>query len=69
LILLANIVAWPIAYYIIHGWLQNFSYRISIQVWVFILSGILSFAFAVFAAGYRSMLAATKNPIESLRHE
>ena len=69
LILFANILAWPIAFIIVHGWLQNFSYRISIHVWIFVISGIFSFVFAVFTAGYKSILAATKNPVDSLRYE
>jgi putative ABC transport system permease protein len=68
-ILVANIIAWPIAWYLSRNWLQNFAYRINIQIWVFILSGLLALAVALLTISYQSIKAALANPLESLRYE
>jgi ABC-type antimicrobial peptide transport system permease subunit len=69
LVVIANILAWPLAYYFINSWLQNFAYRTSINWLFFILSGILSLLIALFTVSIQSAKAATANPIESLRYE
>jgi len=68
-VLLANIIAWPAAYYFMNKWLQNFAYRIGLSVWVFILSGLAAFCIALFTVSYQSIKAATANPVKSLRYE
>ena len=68
-VFLANIIAWPIAYYIMNKWLQNFAYRIDLSVWIFILSGLAALAVALITVGYQSIKAATANPVDSLRYE
>jgi len=68
-ILLANIIAWPIAWYLSRNWLQNFAYRIGVQIWVFILSGLLALAIALLTISYQSIKAALADPIDSLRYE
>jgi ABC-type antimicrobial peptide transport system permease subunit len=69
LILIANIFAWPAAYYFISNWLQNFEYRINIPFYVFILSAILTIVVAFTTVGYQTIKAAMMNPIDSLRSE
>ena len=69
LILIGNIIAIPLAYYILHKWLQNFHYRISIGVEIFLLSTIMIAAIAVLSISYQSIKAALANPIDSLRYE
>jgi hypothetical protein len=68
-IVIANLFAWPIAYYAMNKWLQNFAYRISLNVWIFILSGLAALAIALLTVSYQSIKAATTNPIDSLRYE
>ena len=69
LFLLANVIAWPIAYYIGHRWLNNFAYRIGIGPWIFILASMLTFLIAFLTIGYQSIKAASSNPAVILRHE
>jgi len=65
----ANIIAWPIAYIAMNNWLQNFTYRIHINLWIYIFAGVLAMAIAFLTVSYHSFIAATANPIESLRYE
>jgi len=68
-VLLANIIAWPIAYYAMSRWLQNFAYRISIEPWIFVLAAALSFVVALLTVSYQAIKAALANPAEALRYE
>jgi putative ABC transport system permease protein len=68
-VLLANIIAWPVAYFAMHRWLQNFAYRTRIGVWVFFLAAFLAFMIAVLTVSYQAVRAALANPAESLRYE
>ena len=68
-IIVANIIAWPMTFYGINKWLQNFAYRIDITIWPFILSGIITFFIAFLTVGYLAIKAAGSNPIDSLRSE
>ena len=68
-ILLANIVACPIAYYFMNKWLQDFAYRIDISWWIFVLSGGITLVIALLTVSYQAIKAATRNPVESLRYE
>ena len=68
-VILANIFAWPIAYYVMTTWLQEFAYRIEIQWWMFALSGVLSLLVAFLTISTQAIKAAVANPIEALRHE
>jgi putative ABC transport system permease protein len=68
-VLLANIIAWPIAYYTMHRWLQSFAYRSDIGLTVFILSGFIAVVIALMTVSFQAVRAATANPIDSLRYE
>jgi putative ABC transport system permease protein len=68
-VLFANIIAWPIAYYSMNKWLQNFAYRVNLSVWIFILSGLAALVIALLTVSYQSIKAALANPVESLRYE
>lgn len=68
-ILLANFVAWPVAYIILHQWLQNFAYHISPQWWMFCAAGALTLLIALITIGTQSVKAALANPVISLRME
>ena len=68
-VLIANVIAWPIAYFVMNQWLQNFAYKVNIGMWVFALSGALALLIALVTVGSHTLRAATANPIESLRYE
>lgn len=68
-VLIANIIAWPVAYLIMNTWLQDFAYRINISVWAFILSAAIAFLIALLTVSYQSIKVALTNPANSLKYE
>jgi len=68
-ILFANIVAWPIAYFVMNNWLQDFANRIHIQILTFILAAFLTLLIAIFTVIYQSLKAALADPVRALRYE
>ena len=69
LVLVANLIAWPVAYYAMSKWLENFAYRIDIGWWVFALAGGLALVIALLTVSTQAVRAALANPVESLRYE
>jgi len=69
LVLAANIIAWPIAYYLMHRTLQNYAYRISMNVITFIAAGFAALMIALLTVSYHSLKAAFSNPSETLKYE
>jgi putative ABC transport system permease protein len=67
LVLLANVIAWPLAYFAIHRWLQDYAYRVTISWWVFALAGVLALAIALITVSILAFRAAIANPVNSLR--
>jgi putative ABC transport system permease protein len=68
-VLAANVIAWPIAYFAMERWLQNFAYRVDLGWWTFFLAGGLTFCVALLTVSAQAMRAARANPVESLRYE
>lgn len=68
-VLIANLIAWPVAYYLMNIWLQDFAYRINISWWVFALSGGIALLIALVTISFLAIKAATANPVKSLRYE
>ena len=68
-VLIANLFAWPAAYFVMNEWLKSFAYRINIGVWTFVLSGLLAVGIALGTVSYQALKAARANPIDSLRYE
>lgn len=68
-VMVASLIAWPVAYFIIHKWLQGFAYRTSPSIWVFGLSAAFAFLIAVLTVSYQSIKSAIANPVNSLRYE
>jgi len=66
---LANAIAWPVAYYFMHNWLQKFAYRTDPGIDVFLLAGGITLAIALLTIGYQALRAAMSNPVEALRYE
>lgn len=69
LVIAANIIAWPIAYYAISKWLQNFPYPVGIGLGTFVISTLITLVIALITVGFQSTKAARANPIDSLRYE
>jgi len=68
-VILANLFAWPIGWYIMKNWLRDFSYRTLIGIEIFILAGAVAFGIALLTIGYQAFKAASSNPVDSLRYE
>ncbi len=68
-VLIANLIAWPIAWYLMDKWLQNFAYKMEMDWWIFVLSGGTALIIAVIAVSTQAIKAAISNPVESLRYE
>jgi putative ABC transport system permease protein len=69
LVAIGNLIAWPVAYFLMKSWLDNFAYRTSLALWVFIATAFLSLAVALLTVSYKSIKAALSNPVDSLRYE
>jgi putative ABC transport system permease protein len=69
LVLVANSIAFPIAFYAMNSWLKDFSYRISIEWWVFVVAGLLAIVIALLTVSYQAIKAALMNPVKTLKTE
>ena len=69
LVLIAALIALPIAWITMHSWLEAFPYRITMNIWLFILSGVVALIIALLTICFQSIRAATANPVKSLRTE
>ena len=68
-VLISNVIAWPLAYFAMKYWLQNFTYRIDFPFWTFIISLLLSLTIAVISVSWQSLKASRMNPATSIRVE
>lgn len=62
-------IAWPVAWYAMSRWLENFAYRISLSWWTFLLAGALALTIALATVSWQAIRAATANLVEALRYE
>ncbi len=69
LVLIAAILAFPAAWYVMNKWLQNYPYRVEMGIWVFAFAGILVLMIALCTVGFQAIKAAVANPVKSLRTE
>lgn len=69
LVLISMVIAFPLGYYLMDKWLQDFAYRIEIEWWIFALAGLMTMLIAFLTISYKSIRAANVNPIKSLRTE
>jgi ABC-type antimicrobial peptide transport system permease subunit len=69
LVLLSCLIAFPVAGWIMHAWLQGYAYRIGIQWWVFLIAGAASIVIALVTVSVQAIRAAAANPVKSLRTE
>lgn len=68
-VLLANLIAWPLAYFVMRNWLQNFAYRTQIGVGVFFLTGFISLLIALLTVSYQSIRSALSDPAQAVKYE
>lgn len=68
-VLVANLIAWPTAWYILQKWLKNFYYHTDLQVSIFILAGVLALVAAFVTVSFQSIKVAISNPAKALRYE
>ena len=66
---LAIFIAWPIGYFIMKSWLQNFAYKIQINLAYFLLAGIATCAVAIITVSFQTIKAANGNPVKALNYE
>jgi putative ABC transport system permease protein len=69
LVLIAAVIASPLAWYFMHGWLQDFAYRVNIGWWIFGIAGMIALLIALVTISFRAIRAAIANPVKSLRTE
>lgn len=69
LIVVSNLIAWPIAYYVMAKWLEDFAYRISQGPQIFLLSGVAALIIGLMTVGYQAVKAALSNPVEVIKYE
>ena len=69
LIVIAFIIATPVAWFAVDWWLKNYTYKVEVGVFVYVLAGLFAFVIAWLTMGYQSFKAASSNPVESLRSE
>lgn len=68
-VIIANIIAWPVAFGGVSKWLENFAYKIDITFWPFLLAGIIAFIIVIVTISFQIIRAATANPIKSIKYE
>jgi len=68
-VLVANAIAWPVAYFLMNAWLQDYYYRIKLGLPIFLLSAALSVAIAQLTVSFQALKAARTDPVKSLRYE
>jgi putative ABC transport system permease protein len=69
LVLIAFLIASPVAWFIMNNWLSDFAYRINISAWIFISAGLLAMIIALVTISFQAIKAAITNPVKSLRTE
>jgi putative ABC transport system permease protein len=69
LVFIASVLAFPIAWWAMHKWLQDFAYRVGISWWVFVIAGLAAVSIALITVSFQAIKAAVANPVKSLRTE
>jgi len=69
LVIIASIIAWPIAYYVMNNWLQDFAYASDLSVWTFLLAAVGAVIITVVTVSYQATKAALTNPVDALQYE
>jgi len=69
LVILSSLISFPVAWWLMHNWLQNYAYRVEISWWIFIVAAALAIVIALFTISFQAIKAALTNPVKSLRTE
>jgi putative ABC transport system permease protein len=69
LLIIATFIAWPLTYYLMSNWLENFAYRIGLDLIPFVVASVIALAIAVFTTSFQALKAANTNPAYTLRDE
>jgi putative ABC transport system permease protein len=69
LIAVANLIAWPVAYFGMNKWLQNFAYKTGIDIWIFVFTGVVAMGISLATVSYHSIKAALLDPVEAIKYE
>lgn len=69
LVIVANVIGWPVAWWFMNDWLESFAYRIDLGLAPFGLSGVVSLAIATLTVGFQAIRAARRDPVDTLRSE
>ena len=69
LIVAANVIAWPVSYYLMNKWLDDFAYKTEIGIGVFLISGLAVLIIALITVSFQAIHAAVSNPVNSIRYE
>ena len=69
LVVISSVIAFPLAWWLMYNWLQNYAYRTQINWWVFIVAAVLAIFIALFTISFQAIKAALSNPVKSLRTE
>ena len=69
LVFVAAVVAFPVAWWVMHSWLQDFAFHINISWWIFVIAGGLAIMIALFTISFQAIRAAISNPVKTLRTE
>ncbi len=69
LLTLANVIAWPLAFFLMKRMLNNYAYRTNITVWIFLLAGVMAYTIALLTVSYQAVKAARTDPAHALRYE
>jgi putative ABC transport system permease protein len=67
--LMANLIAWPVAYFVMKNWLQNFAYRVNMPYWAFFVAALIALFFAILTVSVQTISAAIKNPVKAISYE
>ena len=69
LVVYANLIAWPIAYFVMNDWLDGFAYRTDLSPWIFVFAAALAIAVTMLTVSYRAVSVAHTDPVKALQHE
>ena len=69
LILISLLIAIPVSHFLAQNWLENFSYKIELNPWIYIMSGVMLTVLTLLTISYQSIKAAIANPVDSFRDE
>ena len=68
-VIIANVIAWPLAWYAMNKWLEDFAYKVELGVWIYILARLITLSIASFTICFQAVKTAVANPVDALKYE